>query len=194
MIKNNLKKKVISGIMVGSVVASLGITAFASDLEQSQTNQKVSSNRGLGMKIKVDKKDQPKMEENLKESGIFTDVEIEKIKTYLESKKAELDKERESLKDKTEEERKAYFEANKDKKQDMMSELVTDGTITQAQLDKLKDTMPQKAFGDHKGHERGQGRMEENLKESGIFTDSEIEKIKTYLESKKVELDKEKES
>lgn len=144
MMKNNLKKKVISGIMVGSVVASLGITAFASDLEQSQTDKKISSSKELGMKFKGNKKDQPRMEENLKESGIFTDSEIEKIKTYLESKKSELDKERKSLKDKTEEERKAYFEANKDKKKDIMSELVTDGFITQAQLDKLKETMPQK--------------------------------------------------
>ena len=37
MIKNNLKKKIISAVVLGSVVTSLGITAFASDLNKVQT-------------------------------------------------------------------------------------------------------------------------------------------------------------
>ena len=158
MIKNNLKKKIISAVVLGSVVTSLGITAFASDLNKVQTRGEKGLQKESRMKnnakenIKGNNKEktcekdnrngQQRMTECLKKSGIFTDSKIAEIKTYLESKRDEIDKERESLKDKTEEERKAYFEANKDKRQDMMSALVTDGIITQEQLDKLKETMP----------------------------------------------------
>ena len=44
MINKNLKKKIISGVMLGSVITSLGIGAFASDLDQTQTSETINSN------------------------------------------------------------------------------------------------------------------------------------------------------
>ena len=155
MTNKNLKKKIISGVILGSIIASLGVGVFASELNQTETEQTVSSSRNCEMNNKGNKKNQHRMHQTLKESGIFTESETEEIKTYLESRKAEMNKDRESLKYKTEEERETYREENRVNKEKIMNELVTNGTITQAQLDQLKKTMPQdKLLGRNKRHGR----------------------------------------
>lgn len=143
MTNKNLKKKIISGVILGSVIISLGVGAFASELNQRETKHMVSSNRGSKMQNKG-KRNEPRMKENLKESGIFTESEIEEITTYLENRKIEMNKERENLKNKTKEEKRACHEKNKDHKENIMNELVTNGTITQDQLDQLKEKLPQR--------------------------------------------------
>ncbi len=202
MTKNSLKKKVITGVLLGSVITSLGMTAFASNLNQGQNgenSQNMNMKKDAGLKNMENKRGQQnmekRMEERLKMTGIFTDSEIQKIMKYLESKKPEMNKVRENFKGKTNEEKKAFFEANKGKRQEMMNGLVSNKIITQAQLDKLKELMPQgKSFGQDKGQEKGHQRMEANLKKTGIFTDNQIQKIKAYVESKRPEMNKVREN
>ncbi|AFS79336.1 hypothetical protein Curi_c23340 [Gottschalkia acidurici 9a] len=276
MIKNNLRKKVISGILAGSVITSLGVTAFASELNQSkvepdksivseykqnkvkhkgnfeeilnklvaedkitqekadsvksylETNREESKNNkreeseDIKIMSKIDviedlvgagilsseeanlireaqqeyrqQKQEDKFKE-LEESDLFTSSEISKIKSYIEDKKAEQDKELEALKDKTEEERKAYFEENKDKKRDMLSDLVSQGIISEEQRTALKEIFSQdRPFGKFEGKQRGSENILNHIQESGIFSDNEITQIKGYLEEKKTEKDKERES
>ena len=269
MIRSNLRKKVISGILAGSVITSLGVTAFASELNQSKVetdksivseykqnkakhksnldeilNKLVSEGKIIQEKVesvksymetknKEENKDIKNMskidviedlveagilsseEANLireaqqehrqqkqadkfkeiEESGLLTSSEISKIKRYLEDKKVEQDEEFETLKDKTEEERKAYFEENKDKKGDMLSDLVSQGIISEEQRTALKEIFLQdKPFSKFEGKQRGSENIVNHIQESGIFSDNEIAQIKEYLEEKKIEKNKERES
>lgn len=149
MIKNNLKKKIISALALGAVVTSLGMTAFASDLNQEPTTGKANSQGQSNMGSKGNGGNREKRQgkgsgECLEQAGIFDAEKIEEIKTYLDSKREERQEDRGSFRDKTEEERKAHFEAKENERQEAMNGLVTEGIITQEQLDTLKETMPQK--------------------------------------------------
>ena len=167
MTNKNLKKKIISALMIGSVITSLGVTSFASTTNQGQNKQIVNQNKEKGLGCMENKNVQSQMEQQLKKSEIFTDSEIQNIKTYLESKKTEMQKDRQSMRNKTEEQRKTYFEARKEKREQMINGLVTEKIITQAQLDKLKEIMPQPQMrGEHKM--KGQGNCNGQGKDNGM--------------------------
>jgi len=66
----------------------------------------------------------------------------------------------EATKDMTKEQRQAYFEANKPEKINPLAELVTAGTITQAQADQIAQVLPMgggKGMGMHQGRGNGAG-------------------------------------
>ena len=78
-----------------------------------------------------------------------------------------MQKDRQSMRNKTEEQRKTYFEARKEKREQMINGLVTEKIITQAQLDKLKEIMPQPQMrGEHKM--KGQGNCNGQGKDNGM--------------------------
>jgi len=66
----------------------------------------------------------------------------------------------EAVKDMTAEQRRAYLEANKPEKFNPLAELVTAGTITQAQADEIAKVIPfggGNGMGMHQGHGKGSG-------------------------------------
>lgn len=100
-------------------------------------------------------------------NGTITQAQEDKILAYIkqlhDSRKAEMDK----VKAMTEADRKAYFESKgKTARIDIFSELVSAGTITQAQADKLKSMMPAcpkgAGFGKHGDNEPYKEKQSDN--------------------------------
>jgi len=63
------------------------------------------------------------------------------IISYMKQKQTERKSEMDKLKGMNKEQIKAYFDANKESRKDMMSELVSNGTLTQAQADAVKKVL-----------------------------------------------------
>ncbi|MDX9873109.1 MAG: hypothetical protein RBT41_11915 [Clostridia bacterium] len=83
---------------------------------------------------------------NLVEQGIITQEQADQWQVYNESKIAERKAELETIKNMSEEARKAYFEEKMEQKADPMAELVTAGIITQEQADQIAALRPEKGF------------------------------------------------
>lgn len=158
---NKLMVKVMTGLIVAGVTLSTGVTAFAAT-KDVKTNKIQTVQRGNreGAKIKAalpqgkghkggmrEKIDFSTAFDSLVTAGTITQGQEDKIVEFM-NKKAEARKtEMEKIKAMTEEERKAYFEANKGKERtDIFKELVDAGILNQSQADAAKKVLPQ-----HKG-------------------------------------------
>ncbi len=85
-------------------------------------------------------KPQAVLETNLKKlvtDKTITQVQADKVKAATVKHEAAHKAEREKTKSMTEAQRKTYMERNKDKHVSVLKSLVDDGTITQAQADKM---------------------------------------------------------
>jgi hypothetical protein len=87
-------------------------------------------------------------------AGVITQDVSDKVTAFIKTKedteKAKRDAEKAKIDAMTDAERKAYMQANKPVKTNVLAELVTAGILTQAQADKIQAAMPQ-------GHEIGKG-------------------------------------
>jgi glutamyl-tRNA reductase len=109
-----------------------------------------------------------------------------------EARKAEMEK----VKAMTEEERKAYFEANKPTfKVDMFEELVAEGIINQTQADKIKAALPK--GGEHEGVMKAKIDFTtafDSLVSAGTITQAQEDKIVEFMkqkaEARKAEMEK----
>lgn len=74
-----------------------------------------------------------------------SDAIINQINSLTQQRQTEMDK----VKSMTQEERKAYLQANRPQKTDILKSLVDDGTLTQEQADAVSKVFP---FGNHRSH------------------------------------------
>lgn len=131
---------------------------------------------------------------DLVEKGTLTQTQVDQILDKYESIQKDREAQMEKMKAMTDDERKAYFEANKDNAQkpaDLESQLVEAGIITQEQADAIKANMTEKA------EKENQQRLTDKLAafvEKGTITQDQSDKIlaalNTAQEAQKANLEK----
>ncbi|MBU3111614.1 hypothetical protein [Clostridium lacusfryxellense] len=145
----SLKTKIISGVITGGMILS-SVSAFAATTKQTNTDTSKASQQ-----VQRDTKKQENFDANLKKlvaDKTITQAQADKIKAAKVAREAAHKAEREKTKSMTDAQRKTYMESNKDKHVNILKSLVDNGTITQAQSDKIGP-----GEGKHNG---GKGPME----------------------------------
>jgi len=130
----SLKTKIISGVITGGMILS-SVSVFAATTNKSNTDAQKSSEQ-----VQRDTKRQENMDTNLAKlvtDKTITQAQADKIKAATITEEAAHKAEREKTKEMTEAQRKTYMEANKGKHVKALESLVANGTITQAQSDKI---------------------------------------------------------
>lgn len=189
---NNLNK-ILSTLVIGGVLLSASAVAFADEAKTTTDNSFKNRPPVAGKMMKGGDRNKSfsekgvmknNIEDNLKtlvSSGIITQDEADEILALstqeAEARQAEMDK----VKNMTEEERKAYFESNKDlnrgKKEDLFAKAVSKGIITQEKADASEAKL----------HEIRDAEKEAKLNEglsglvtAGTITQEQSDKIITY--------------
>jgi hypothetical protein len=187
---NNLNK-ILSTLVIGGVLLSASAVAFADETKATTDNNFKNRPSVAGKMMKGGDRNKGfsekgimknNIEDNLKtlvSSGIITQDEADKI-LALSTQEAEIDK----VKNMTEEERKAYFDSNKDlnhgKKEDIFAKAVSNGIITQEKADASEAKL----------HEIRDAEKEAKLNEglsglvtAGTITQEQSDKIITYVKT-----------
>ena len=164
MLKTKLYHKLLIAGITGSLLISSGAIAFAATTKSTTAPKSTVEGRfaggggGKGFMQKGGLEKGNALASVLKAqvtAGVITQAEADKITAFLKTKedaeKVKRDAEKAKIDAMTAAERKAYMEANKPVKTNILAELVTAGILTQAQADKIQAAMPQ-------GHEMGKGR------------------------------------
>lgn len=153
--KNKRLTKFISAAVCASVVLTAGSTTLAAqrknNLDSSLNSEKNVTSSNLANEKTGPRKGAGKcgrlrsiLTEMVKE-GTLTQKEADKITAYKKEKEKSIQEEMEKVKNMTEEERKVYFTNKKTEGQNLLSELVSKGIITQAKADLIKAKMEQRA-------------------------------------------------
>jgi|GEM_PF-6001233 len=136
---NDEFKTFIEGLVTDGTISQEAADKILAFMEEKNMNMKrpmMGKPQGPGaMKLNT---------ESLVSGGIITQEQADAISAYFEQKQAEKKEEMEKVKSMTDEERKAYFESLKEQKtqkEDLLSELVNAGIITQEQADAIKEQM-----------------------------------------------------
>ena len=208
MEKRLFTKKILSGVLIGSMMLSMGGSVFAKELEsqgtaatdgiagkRTKTMQKVKlgfefkGQKDLLVKDRAPGKGLETVLDKLVEEGKLSQGKADEVKKYLKEKAEDKKAEFEKLKTMTKEERQSYFEENKGIKRErinLMDQLVKDGIITEAQGEqieaKMKEMMPQ--VKGKRGHEKGMTVPLDKLVEEGKLTQEKAEAVKKYFEKK----------
>lgn len=192
MNRKKIMNKILTAVIAGGVLVSAGTAAFAASTSSSSTG--TNTTRKEARMNKENKSDMMKTElDKLVTAGTITEAQktaiLDKVSQQQSERQAEMDK----VKSMTEAERQTYFESKKTtEKTDLLSSLVTDGTLTQAQADTIKSALPQGHGG--KGNKRGGGMSSEKIKTqldtlvtAGTITQDEEDKIISYMTAKQTE-------
>jgi uncharacterized protein YaiL (DUF2058 family) len=134
----SLKTKIITGLITGGMLLSSVSTAFAATAIPLNTNAKAPSSRNECRQR--DSKRQQGLEKNLKKlvtDKTLTQDQANKIKAVMIKAKAEKKSNFEKTKTMTKQQRKTYMNSKKKNHINSFKSLVENGTITQAQADKL---------------------------------------------------------
>ncbi|AOT69742.1 hypothetical protein [Geosporobacter ferrireducens] len=204
MEKRLFMKKMLSGVLVSSMMFTMGGAVFAKETEgtadaAAEKNTKImqkfkagselKKENGFALKSQVPGKGLEAVLDKLAEEGTLSKEKVEEVKKYLEEKMEAKKAEFEKIKDLTEEERQKYFEenkANKTERVDFIEQLVKDGVITEAQEEqikaKMKEMMPQ-GLG-KRGYGKDMSVLIGKLVEEGKLTEEKAEALKAYFEKK----------
>ena len=131
----SLKTKIITGLITGGMLLSSVSLAFATTTKPANPGALKSTE-----KIQRDTKRQADLEINLKNSvtnKTITQAQADKIKAAIIKEKATKKADFEKMKTMTEAQRKTYRDNNKTNHINPLKDLVDNGTITQAQADKV---------------------------------------------------------
>lgn len=204
MLNKKVMSKILAGVMAAGVTLSGGVQVFASDsADSTTTKQSFRTPKFSKVKMSVDFKGDFSTEkvkaklDGLVKSNIINQEQANKILTFMEKEFADRKAQMESLKNASEEERKAIFEKNKEvNKVGILKDLVDQKVITQDQANAVKKAMPIAQNKMIKGHgfEKGARVNLDNLVKSGTITLDEKNKIDAYLnkkaEERKAEMEK----
>lgn len=133
----SLKTKIITGLITGGMLLSSVSTAFAATAIPLNTNAKAPLRNECRQR---NSKRQQGLERNLKKlvaDKTLTQDQANKIKAVMIKAKAEKKSNFEKTKTMTKQQRKAYMNSKKKNHINSFKSLVENGTITQAQADKL---------------------------------------------------------
>ncbi|MBM7870458.1 glutamyl-tRNA reductase [Clostridium pascui] len=192
MRSKKLMVKVMTGLIAAGLTLSAGISASAKSDDAAASNGKLTITQGkVGNKRAISSENIKTQLESLVESGTITKEQSDKITEFINAQKEERKAEMEKVKNMTVEERKAYFESQKDtKKTDIFKTLVDNGVISQDQADKIKASFPQekdsgKRFGYKiKVNSEGLKTTLDALVGSGGITQAKEDKIISFMNEK----------
>lgn len=196
MISTKTRKKIISAVIAGGVVLSLGGVAFAQTAGNSTGAAKAGQRAGRTVLSKVVKAPMNEDGEAFKsfvEDGTISQEQADKIKEFMKSKMEEKKTKLDKIKDKIKEAKEAFLKQQLKDKEDKLNELVTAGIISQEQANKIMEKMPQ---GDRKMIMKG-GNFEapvekitaslSTLVEKGTINQETADKIKDFIAKKQEE-------
>lgn len=113
--------------------------------------------------------------------GIIDQATADKMSTFIEEHMTEHQAEMETIKNMTDDERKVYMESHKKEKSDILTEMISDGILTQEQANKIKATMPS---GGHMSHDKIFIQKSMNfdyLVENNIVNQSTADKMSDFM-------------
>jgi Tfp pilus assembly protein PilP len=196
MKNKSIMRKVITGILAVSLAVSASIVALADSTTSGSTSSattntqgNVRAKRGPGRGPQDSAPAMKSTLDSLVKAGTITQDQEDKITAYIKQKDDERKAGMDKVKNMTEDERKAYFEANKSKeKTDIFSDLASKSIITKAQADSIKKAMPTPK-------KRPEIKTQfDSLVKAGTITQDQEDKITAYMKQKdderKAEMDK----
>lgn len=128
------KKKIITGLLTGGILLSSVSTTFATTINPLNINRMLSlSNES----IKIGDEIHPGLSTNIVTGNTITQTEANRIKSVLNKTVFSRKTSSEKTKDLTEREKEIYINSNKIKHINPQTALVSNGTITQDQADKI---------------------------------------------------------
>lgn len=183
--------KLLTGALIVSVALSAGGYALASNTKtttKAQSSYADVKHPGKGPGCGFSKDQLKTKLDAFVKSGTITQDQENKIIAYMEKMESERKAEMDKVKNMTEEQRKTYFEQDKDKlKADPFKGLVDQKIINKAQADTIKKSMPQ-------NHRHGKRFSSQEMKtflasqvKAGAITQSEADKINSYINKKQAE-------
>ncbi|MZQ76359.1 MAG: hypothetical protein GT589_09445 [Peptoclostridium sp.] len=204
----DFKTKAVLGTVIAGLMLSSGAMAFAaSDSTSTDTKasttvaaahvQKSDGMPGMGYGRGGHEADMGLFGPNAKASldalvsnEIISQSTADKITSFIEAQRTERQSELEKFKNMTADERKAYFEEknnNGEKPDSILEQLVSEGILTQAQVDKIKDSNEQAMLDKQK-------EQLQALVDKGTLTSGDVDKIIEYMsaqrEEREAEMDK----
>jgi len=197
----DFKTKAVLGTVIAGLMLSSGAMAFAASDTSATENSKASSaasaamqkpgmGHGRGGDAGLFSKDIKASLDALVENDIVSQATADKISIAFEGEQSERQAEMEKVKNMTAEERKAYFEEknnNGEKSDSILEQLVSEGILTQAQVDKIKDYNEQAMLDKQK-------EQLQALVDKGTLTSGDVDKIIEYMsaqrEEREAEMDK----
>lgn len=186
-----MQKKHLSRFFAGAIALGMllmvGVNALASQTEDNSVGSpKKYRTEGRQVKdgfkrqgkgqLKEDKGFAKNLQELVKD-GTITQAESDKITAYIKEKQEARKSEMEKVKSMTSEERKAYMEAKRGERQELLVELVSKGILTQSKADAIKSRM------ELKHQQLEQERLKEmvdkvnKVAEAGTITKDQAEKV-----------------
>lgn len=181
---NKRLTKFITGAVVAGFVFATGFTTFAAQrnnnscaaLNNAFAAEQTKHNRGF---VRGDGLTSILTE--MVKDGTLTQSEADKITEYRKEKRKSMKAEMGKVKKMTEEERKNYFSTKKTERQDLLTELVSSGIITQAKADAIKARIQLK------NQEMKAARLNEiktqlsTLVSKGTINQTQADKVVEYL-------------
>lgn len=196
MISTKTRKKIISAVIAGGVVLSLGGVAFAQTAGNSTGAAKAGQRADrtvLSKVVKAPMNGEGEAFKSFVEDGTISQEQADEIKEFMKSRMEEKKTELDKIKDKIKEAKEAFLKQQPKDKEDKLNELVTAGIISQEQVNKIMEKMPQ---GDRKMMMKG-GNFEapvekitaslSTLVEKGTINQETADKIKDFIAKKQEE-------
>jgi len=181
-----LKSLIIAGLIVGALSVG-GISVFASSVNTTNATTTQNSDQGMcrdggcGFGFRFGTQDFS----SLVTKGIIDQATADKMTAFMGQYKTNMQAEMDKVKAMSDADRKAYFASKKDT-MDPYAQMVSQGIITQAQLDAIKAAMPTK--GDGMGFREGRGFGNKfnvsNLVTQGVIDQATADKITAYMDQK----------
>lgn len=137
-----LKKVVITSLLSGSIVLSVGIAANASNFtnDQEYSQYKIEDYAIKPKRHKLPEKFNNALN-SLVERKVITKEKSEEIKVYLKKTIAERKNEYSKIKGMSEEQKKEYFKNNKKERKSIIEKMIEDGVITEHQGAELRKAL-----------------------------------------------------
>ncbi|MEL7564414.1 MAG: hypothetical protein AAGU27_05965 [Dehalobacterium sp.] len=203
--KKSIVAAVLSGVLAGGILVSAGsIMADSSDndqqskpliMEMKRGGMRELGNIGPGFMMKGQEGLETILDE-LVADGIITQDKADKISEFISKKFEDTKDQREEMKNMTQEERKAAKEdreaikdENKDKRGGILTELVDEGIITQAEADAIQEKLQEKMEAQREEMAAKQKEMMEEkyskLIEEGIISQNTADQLLAFMEEKR---------
>lgn len=183
--------KFISGAVVVSVILTTGITTLAAQKNRSFGTALKNGNNAVATSKTNDGKGHCKVSDKgrnfnsllaeMVKDGTLTQSEMDKITAFKKEKQESMRAEMDKVKNMTAEERKNYLSTKKTEHQDVLTELVDKGIITQTKADLIKAKIEKKY------QEMKSARLNEmksqigTLVKKGIINQNQADKVIEYM-------------
>lgn len=179
MEKDNMMKKIMGGLLIGGLLlGGSGLALAGTDTTgQSTVQQLVRGINGTRMGI-INSKVSQSVLDALVSKGTLSQEQADKIMALAEQREKERETRRTEMANMTREERQAERQENREDRAGIWEQLIADNTITQEQLDAIRDGFQAER------HEQRQADLDTALKglvDKGVIDNDETAAIKNKL-------------